>query len=151
MNATDRSKIIVTITIAITVSGIFVLNDLRYVPFLTANRPRRAKLILRNPHGQFHVDGGLARKSQCSEDVNYNLSGLKKIQDERKSRIRNVCEECRRNRTSMECSHVTMDKDYHSKIVYKNLLVNDKHKVSKAMAFVLVMFACTCLHRSGSG
>ena len=151
MNVTARSQIVVIVTIALTVSGIFVLNDLKYVPYLTASRPRRAKLILRNPHGQFHVDGGLARKSQCSVDVNYNLFGLKKIQDERKSRIRNVCDMCRRNRTSMECNHITMDEDYHSKIVYKNLLVNDKHKVSEAMAFVLVMFACTCLHRSGSG
>ena len=44
----------------------------------------------------------------------------------------------------MECNHVTMDEDYHSKIVYKNLLVNDKHKVSQAMAFVpcYVFFVC---------
>ena len=94
-------------------------------------------LVTRSLRLILHVDGGLARKSQCSVDLKYNLYCWKKIQDERKSRIRNVCDMCRRNRTSMECNHVTMDEDYRSKIVYKNLLVNDKHKVSKAMAFVL--------------
>ena len=67
----------------------------------------------------------------CKLDVIHNLanSGLNKIQDERKSMIRNACEMCRRNRTSMECNHVTLDEDFPRKIVYKNLLVDDKHKV----------------------
>ena len=56
MDTTTRSKIAVTITISMTISGILVLNDLSYVPYLTDSRPRRTKLILRNPHGQFHID-----------------------------------------------------------------------------------------------
>ena len=64
----------------------------------------------------------------CKVDNSVN-SALKKIQNERKSRIRDVCDMCRRNRTSMECNHVTMDEDSPRKVVYKNLIVDDKHKV----------------------
>ena len=29
----------------------------------------------------------------------------------------------------MECKHVTLDEDYHKEIFYRNLIVDDKHKV----------------------
>ena len=77
------------------------------------------------------IDKNGTNKESCRAEVIYRLadSGLKKIQDERKSRLRDVCNMCRRNRTSMECNHVTMDEDYHRRFMYTNLLVNDKHKV----------------------
>ena len=52
-----------------------------------------------------------------------NGSGLEKIQQERKSRIKQVCDKCHRNRTSMECDHLTMDEDHHNEIMYDNLIV----------------------------
>ena len=69
--------------------------------------------------------------STCEVDVVYNLttSGLKKIQNERKSRIRDVCEKCRSHRSWMECNHVALDKDKHNNIMYENLIVDDVHKV----------------------
>ena len=77
------------------------------------------------------IDKNGPKKESCRVEAIYGFadSGLKKIQDERKSRLRDVCNMCRRNRTSMECNHVTMDEDYHRRFVYTNLLVNDKHKV----------------------
>ena len=77
------------------------------------------------------IDKHRPNKESCNVDAIYSLaeSGLKKIQDERKSRLRNVCNMCSKNRTSMECNHVTMDEDFHRRFVYTNLLVNDKHKV----------------------
>ena len=60
-------------------------------------------------------------------------SVLNEIQNERKSRIREVCEMCRRNRSSMECNHLTMDEDDNERIMYKNLLVDDKHKVCSSI------------------
>ena len=67
----------------------------------------------------------------CQVDINNLLdSGLHKIQNERKSRIREVCEMCRRNGSSMECRHLTMDEDYHNASIYNKLFVDDKHKVS---------------------
>ena len=86
--------------------------------------------------GQSEEDGNLPNssspgKKQCKVDILYDLtiSGLRKIQDERKSRIKEVCDMCHRNRTSMECKHVTLDEDYHKEIFYRNLIVDDKHKV----------------------
>ena len=77
------------------------------------------------------IDKNGMNKESCRVDVIYRLtdSGLKKIQDERKSRLRDICNMCCRNRMSMECNHVTTDEDYHRRFVYTNLLVNDKHKV----------------------
>ena len=66
-------------------------------------------------------------------------SRLSKIQNERKSRIREVCEMCRRNRSSMECNHLTMDEDYHNATIYKKLFVDDKHRVSIKIRTVLVL------------
>ena len=75
----------------------------------------------------------LTEEPTCAVRIIYNLSGsgLKEVQDERKSRIRDVCDICRRNRVSMECNHVTLDEDYHRgrEDFYGNLVVNDKHKV----------------------
>ena len=71
-------------------------------------------------------------QSKCKVGIVNNLttSGVKKIQDERKSRTRDVCDMCRRNRTSMDCNHITLNEDYHNNIMYDNLLVDDMHKVS---------------------
>ena len=61
------------------------------------------------------IDKNGPKKESCRMEVVYSLadSGLKKTQDERKSRLTNVCNVCRRNRTSMECNHVTTNEDYH--------------------------------------
>ena len=77
------------------------------------------------------IDKNGTNKESCRVEVIYRLadSELKKIQDDRKSRLRDVCIMCRRNRTSTECNHVTTDEDYHRRFWYTNLLVNDKHKV----------------------
>ena len=74
----------------------------------------------------------MTSKQVCKVDVINSLvvSGLKAIQNERKSRMREVCEMCRRNRSAMECNHLTMDEDAHKRIMYKHFYVNDKHKVS---------------------
>ena len=67
----------------------------------------------------------------CRVNLVYNLTntGLDVIQKERKKRIHKVCEMCRNNRSSMECNHITFDEDYHTTLMYKNLLVDDKNKV----------------------
>ena len=76
---------------------------------------------------------GLSQKPNCRLHIIYNLSssGLKEVQDERKSRIKDVCDMCRRNKSSAECTHVAPDTDYRRnlQIFYGNLLVDDKHKV----------------------
>ena len=87
----------------------------------------------------------LSEKPNCRVRIidNLNSTDLKVIQDERKSRIKEVCDMCSRNRTPVECNHVTLDTDYHrdppvmynflhlhrDPSVYNHLLVNDKHKV----------------------
>ena len=74
----------------------------------------------------------LTEEPACVVRIIYNLSssGLKEVQNERKSRIRDVCDMCRRNRTSIECNHVVLDEDYRDREdFYGNLVVNDKHKV----------------------
>ena len=75
----------------------------------------------------------------CKVNVTYDLrdSGLLEIQNERKSRIREVCEMCRRNRSSEECNHITMDEDEHGRLMYDNLIVDDKHKV-RLYSFILL-------------
>ena len=84
------------------------------------------------PKYQFGKFQNFSRKSKCKvENVdNLTSSGLKKIQDQRKSRIRDICDMCRRNRTSMECNHVTLDEDEHNNLMYRNLLVDEMHQVS---------------------
>ena len=85
------------------------------------------KTILHNVAShQFYI-----RDRKCNvKIIRYlNGSGLKNIQDDRKSRIRNVCDMCRANRTSVECNHLTTDEDYHNEIMYENLIVDDKHEV----------------------
>ena len=78
---------------------------------------------------------GLSEDHNCRVRIIYNLnsSGLLKIQNERKSRVREVCDMCRRNKTSMECDHVAEKIDYlHVRPeMYSHLLVNDKHKVKR--------------------
>ena len=74
-------------------------------------------------------------KRGCDVQLITNLveSKLWEIQNERKSRIREVCEMCRRNRSSMECNHLTMDEDHledHKSNIYNKFYVSDKHKVS---------------------
>ena len=71
-------------------------------------------------------------KSKCKVDIVNNLttSGLKKIQDERKSQVKKVCDICRRKRTSIDCNHITLNEDYHNNIMYDGILVDDMHKVS---------------------
>ena len=84
-------------------------------------------------HSHQHNIISLTEEPACAVRIIYNLSssGLKVIQNERKSRIRDVCDMCRRNRTSIECNHVVRDEDYHRdrEDFYGNLVVNDKHKV----------------------
>ena len=69
-------------------------------------------------------------------EANYDILPINKtsssarIQDERLSRIRDVCEICEKNRVTEECNHVTMDSDYHLKYMYSNILVDEKHKVN---------------------
>ena len=58
-------------------------------------------------------------------------SVLNEIQNERKSRIHEVCEMCLRNRSAMECNHLTMDEDEHKANIYTKLIVDEKHKVKK--------------------
>ena len=69
---------------------------------------------------------------RCKTDIINNLveSSLWEIQKERKSRIREVCEMCRRNGSAMECNHLTMNGNYHSTKIYNKIFVDDKHKVS---------------------
>ena len=75
----------------------------------------------------------LTEEPACAVRIIDNLSssGLKEIQDERKSHVKKVCDMCQRNRTSIECNHVVLDEDYHRdrEDFYGNLVVNDKHKV----------------------
>ena len=83
--------------------------------------PRRKKPIV---HSRPH-------KSECRESLTYNLkeSGLDKIQKERKSTVKEVCKMCTRNKSSEECSHVSLQDDSHFPEMYKNLIVDEKHKV----------------------
>ena len=83
------------------------------------------------PKYQFGNIQNSTREFACKVGVVENLtsSGLRKIQKERKSRIKDVCDVCRRNRTSMECNHVTLDDDEHYTLMYYDLLVDEMHKV----------------------
>ena len=91
--------------------------------------------VLFTSHIQSHQYNipGLSQEPNCRVRIIYNLntSGLKEIQDERKSRIKDVCGMCRRNRSSVGCTHVAPDTEYHRSFqtFYANLLVDDKHKV----------------------
>ena len=79
----------------------------------------------------------LSQEANCRVRIIYNLnsSGLKEIQDERKSRIKDVCGMCRRNRSFVGCNHVALDKDYQDRQdFYGNLVANDKHKVRTFLA-----------------
>ena len=75
----------------------------------------------------------LSKKLNCRVRIIYNLNNtrLKVIQDERKSKIKEVCDMCRTNRTSVECNSVALNEDYYRDppVMYNFLLVNDKHKV----------------------
>ena len=104
------------------VLGLAPLTVLILILYLDCENPSyvqhigpKMELMPKQPFEHFQ---NLNRKFACQVDVVNNLttSGLNKIQNERKSRIRNVCDMCRRNRTSMECNHVTLDEDYHTKI-----------------------------------
>ena len=68
--------------------------------------------------------------TNCSSHLIRNLTGtdLKKIQNERKETINQVCNMCR-HKSSMECNHASLDGDNHDKLMYRNLLVDDKHQV----------------------
>ena len=92
-----------------------------------------SKVIFQNvTSSQYYI-----RSAQCNVKLTryLNGSGLEKIQQERKSRIKQVCDKCRRNRTSMECNHLTMDEDHHNEIMYDNFIVDDKHEVGKCLYF----------------
>ena len=75
----------------------------------------------------------LSEETNCRVRIIYNLNNtrLKVIQDERKSKIKEVCDMCRTNRTSVECNSVALNEDYYRDppVMYNFLLVNDKHKV----------------------
>ena len=81
---------------------------------------------------QYNISS-LSEAPNCKVRIIYNLNStrLKVIQDERKSKIKEVSDMCSRNRTPVECNHVTLDADYHRDppAMYNFLLVNDKHKV----------------------
>ena len=68
--------------------------------------------------------------TKCDFHLINNLTGtdLEKIQVERKATINQVCNMCR-HKSSMECNHVLFDGEDHNNLMYKNLLVDDKHKV----------------------
>ena len=72
-----------------------------------------------NPKHTLNMIGNISQSHQyniinltdepaCTVSIIYNLSssGLKEVQNERKSRIKEVCDTCRRNRVSTECNHV---------------------------------------------
>ena len=86
-----------------------------------------------SPQWQKPIVDSRLNKSECREGVIYNLTGteLDKIQKERKSDVQEVCNMCKRNRSSLECSHITLDEDDHVPEMYDNLIVDDKHKVRK--------------------
>ena len=79
------------------------------------------------------VQSYVFEEPNCKIQVIYNLSNsnLKQFQDERKSRIKEVCDMCRRNRSFVGCDHVAERVDYRHvrPDLYNHLLVNDKHKV----------------------
>ena len=89
----------------------------------------KTKFIPKQILGHFQ---NLTQKYKCRVNIVDNLttSGLNAIQNERKSRIKDVCEQCRRNRTSMECNHITLNEDEHDNFMYHNILVDDMHQVS---------------------
>ena len=88
---------------------------------MTQLSPRRKKPIV---HSRSY-------KSECRESLTYNLkeSGLDKIQKQRKSTVKEVCKMCKRNKSSEECSHVSLQDDSHFPEMYENLIVDEKHKV----------------------
>ena len=90
-------------------------------------------LISNRVHSHQYNISSLSEEPNCRVSIIYNLNNtrLKVIQEERKSKIKEVCDMCRTNRTSMECNHVALDADYHRDppVMYNFLLVNDKHKV----------------------
>ena len=71
------------------------------------------------------------KSAECREGLVYNLkeSRLDKIQKERKSTVKEVCKMCRRNGSSTECNHVSLDEDSHFPGMYENFYVDEKHKV----------------------
>ena len=103
--------------------------------FHEGNTKRTATTTNFRPDREFNFYH-VTQKSACQVDVVSNLtgSGLKRIQKERKSRIKDVCDMCRMNRTSMECNHVTLDEDYHNNNMYDSILVDDIHEVSDSLS-----------------
>ena len=73
----------------------------------------------------------------CAVQIVYDLNSscLKDMQQERKFRIKKVCEMCHHdNMSSMDCNHLTLNEDYrlykdYARKFYNTLLVDDKHKV----------------------
>ena len=59
-------------------------------------------------HGYNRSITSLSEKPNCRVRIIYNLNStdLKAIQDERKSKIKEVCDMCSRNRTPVDCNHV---------------------------------------------
>ena len=85
---------------------------------------------------QYNVTS-LSQEPKCRVRIIYNLnsSGLKEVQDERESRIKDVCDMCRRNGSCVGCNHVALDKDYQDRQdFYGNLVVDEKHKVKNFLA-----------------
>ena len=66
--------------------------------------------------------------NSCNNNVVPKWTELERrtTQDERKTKINEVCEMCRRNQSSMECHHVAMGPKGK---MYGQFLVNEKHKV----------------------
>ena len=98
---------------------------------------RRSRSTLSVNHSSIVV-GNLSHRTMCKVQMVSDLekSGLKDIQDERKFRIKKVCEMCRRhgNSSSNECYHLALNGDHrryadYRRKFYNNLLVDDKHKV----------------------
>ena len=128
MNGISRWKIS-----AIGVIGVFILTlSSPYIQEVVFHLPAEKEvesevnLNVHDIYADFHSE-----ESKCDFKLVYNLNdtNLRKIQKERKRTMNKVCKMCRKDRFSMECNHVTQNEDKHSYLIYKNLLVDDKHKV----------------------
>ena len=101
-------------------------------------------LITNRVHRHQYNISSLSEEPNCRVRIIYNLNStdLKAIQDDKKSRIKEVCDMCRTNRTSLECNHVALDADYNRdpSVIYNFLLVNDKHKVRDWLKTFFVVF-----------
>ena len=129
MDLFKRRNLTIVIIVALLGFGVIYKDTKLYTQQLTMSSWPKGFLSDRSEQGMN------TNKSQQSFGCNVHVvsdisnSGLEKIQKERKSRIKKVCDMCRKNRSSMECNHVTMGGDYRGKIMYQNLIADEKHKV----------------------